>query len=346
MGSFYRNAVFITKGIKEFTKGGYNKSEKSFDLKALDVDLSEKVFMVTGANSGIGKSAAETLAQKGGTVHMVCRNLERGEEAKNNIIQKTGNQDIHLHILDMSKPNNVFEFAKSFQENQPLLDVLVNNAGCMINTREKQEDGLEKNFATNTLGTYILTTELIPLLSKSSQGRVITVSSGGMYTTKLNIEDFNSDKMSKFDGTFVYAQNKRQQVVMTSQWAKQHSNVLFSAMHPGWADTPAVRTSMPGFYNTFKEKLRSPEQGADTIVWLAIADEPTKLDNGQFFLDRKVARTHLPLAWTKSTPEEDEKLMARLQELFESIKSQTSEVQASEVQASEEQASEVQATGT
>ncbi|XP_033099841.1 dehydrogenase/reductase SDR family member 12-like, partial [Anneissia japonica] len=84
----------------------------------------------------------------------------------------------------------------------------VNNAGCTIKTREKQEDGLEENFATNTLGTYILTTELIPLLSKSSEGRVITVSSGGMYTAKLNIEDFNSDKMSEFDGTFVCAQNK------------------------------------------------------------------------------------------------------------------------------------------
>ena len=99
------------------------------------------------------------------------------------------------------------------------------------------------NFATNTLGTYLLTTSLLPLLEKSDQPRVVTVSSGGMLVQKLDVDDLQFQKMSKYDGTMAYAQNKRQQVEMTEIWAAKHLEIHWSVMHPGWADTPAVRTS-------------------------------------------------------------------------------------------------------
>merc|ERR1712107_263896 len=133
------------------------------------------------------------------------------------------------------------------------LDVLINDAGCMVNQREVVEDGLDKNFATNTLGTYILTSGLAPLLEQSDQPRVVTVSSGGMLVQKLNLDDLQFEKMSKYDGTMVYAQNKRQQVEMTESWASKYPSIHWSVMHPGWADTPAVRTAMPDFHAKMKD---------------------------------------------------------------------------------------------
>ena len=112
--------------------------------------------------------------------------------------------------------------------------------------RELTEDQLEKNFATNTLGTFLITSGMMNLLKKSEEPRVVTVSSGGMLVQQLNVDDLQFEKMSPFDGTMAYAQNKRQQVVVTEHLAREHTEVHFSVMHPGWADTPAVRNSMPG----------------------------------------------------------------------------------------------------
>jgi len=176
--TFYRNLVWFTKGFREYTKNGYLAAEKSFDTKSLDVDVSSRTFMITGANSGIGKDTATFLAKKGATVHMVCRNETRGEEARKEIAETSGSDKVKLHILDMSQPRKVWEFVENFSSSSEALHVLINNAGCMVNTREVDEDGLEKNFATNTLGTYILTTGLIPLLVKHESPRVVTVSSG------------------------------------------------------------------------------------------------------------------------------------------------------------------------
>ncbi|XP_022103288.1 dehydrogenase/reductase SDR family member 12-like [Acanthaster planci] len=311
--TFYRNSAFIIKGLREFCRSGYESAAKNFKPEDLSIDLSSQSFMITGANSGIGKCTAYELAKRGGTVHMVCRSEARGQEAQKEIKESSGNEKVHLHIVDMSQPKRVYEFATQFRESGNTLNVLVNNAGCMVNTREVTEDGLEKNFATNTLGTYILTMSLLPLLRDTPGSRVVTVSSGGMYTQKLSLSDMQCERVSNFDGTMVYAQNKRQQVVMTEMWAKSHPAVHFSVMHPGWADTPAVRTSMPGFHRQFKNRLRSPEQGADTLVWLSAARAVLQQPSGQFYLDRKPVAKHLSFAWTKSSDAEKEKLMQILE---------------------------------
>ena len=244
--SLFRNTVWLVKGLKEYTNSGFVAASKNFNESDLDVKCEGRSYMITGSNSGIGKQTALEIVKRGGTVHMVCRNPSTGEEAKQELIETTGNNDVHLHILDLSKPTDVLKFAKKFSEENSKLDVLVNNAGCMVNTRETNKEGLDMNFATNTLGTYLLTTSLLPLLEKSHQPRVVTVSSGGMLVQKLDVEDLQFQKMSKYDGTMAYAQNKRQQVEMTESWASKHPSIHWSVMHPGWADTPAVRTK-----NTF-----------------------------------------------------------------------------------------------
>ncbi|NWH62996.1 DHR12 reductase, partial [Geococcyx californianus] len=271
---------FLT-GVSDLFRSGYESASQHFNPADLEVNLTGRSFLVTGANSGIGKAAAKEIARRGGTVHLVCRNKERAEVARGEIETETGNQNIFLHVVDISNPKEIWNFAEKFR-NEHKLNVLINNAGCMVNNRELTEDGLEKNFATNTLGMYILTTALLPLLEKETDARVITVSSGGMLVQKLNISDLQSGN-GTFDGTMVYAQNKRQQVVLTEQWAKTHRNIHFSVMHPGWADTPAVRSSMPDFYQRMKNSLRTEAQGADTVVWLAVSSEATKLPSGLFF---------------------------------------------------------------
>ncbi|XP_075055168.1 dehydrogenase/reductase SDR family member 12 [Mixophyes fleayi] len=311
--SLYRNTVWFLKGLREYTKGGYEAAAKHFVAEDLQVDVTGKSYMITGANSGIGKAAALAIAKKGGTVHLVCRNKDRAEEAKEEIVSLSGSQSIVIHLLDMSNPKAICEFAETFKtENK--LNVLINNAGCMVNERELTEDGIEKNFATNVLGTYMLTRALLPALEKEDDARVVMVSSGGMLVQKLDVSDFQFEK-GTFDGTMAYAQNKRQQVILTEQWAKSHPKIHFSVMHPGWAATPAVRSSMPDFYEKMKNKLRTEEQGADTVVWLAVSSAATKLQSGLFFQDRKPVSTHLLLASTHSSPGDEEKLLQSLQDI-------------------------------
>lgn len=321
--SVYRNTVWVTKGLMEYTTGGYISASKNFKATDLDIDCSLKHFLITGSNSGIGKQTALEVAKRGGIVHLVCRNPDFAEQAKNEIVEKSKNGNVHTHILDLSKPRDVHKFAENFASefSSSGLHVLVNNAGCMVNKKTLTEESLEKNFATNTLGTYILTEKLIPLLRKTSDNvrpRVITVSSGGMLTNKLDVKDLQFENMNPFDGTSAYAQNKRQQVIMTEEWARKYNDIQFTSMHPGWADTPAVRTSMPGFYERMKDKLRTVEQGADTIVWLAMTENEAAVNpenSGEFYQDRRVVGKHLPLAWSRASQSDKDKLMSELEKL-------------------------------
>ncbi|XP_061073414.1 DHRS-12_like_SDR_c-like domain-containing protein [Conger conger] len=316
--SLYRNSIWFLKGIHEYTRKGYENAAQRFVEKDLDVSVAGRSFMITGANSGIGKATAIAIAKRGGVIHMVCRNKDKAEEARGEIIRETSNKEIHLHILDLSEPRKVWEFAEAFKKKYKSLNVLVNNAGSMVTQREVNSDGLEKSFATNTLGVYILTKSLIPLLEKSSEPRVITVSSGGMLVQKLRTGNLQSER-GRFDGTKVYAQNKRQQVVMTEQWSKVHDTVHFSAMHPGWADTPAVAAVRPDFYRSMQDKLRSAEQGADTAVWLALSPAARATPSGRFYQDRRMVSAHLPLAWTHSPGEREQKFMVLLEEMAQTF---------------------------
>ncbi|XDV28029.1 hypothetical protein PO909_031441 [Leuciscus waleckii] len=317
--SLYRNIVWFIKGMREYTRSGFENASKGFVEKDLDVSMVGRSFMITGANSGIGKATAMAIAKKGGTVHIVCRNKERAEKAREEIISASGNTEVYVHVLDLSETRKVWEFAEVFKKEHSSLNVLINNAGCMVNQREMNSDGLEKNFATNTLGVYILTKCLIPLLEKSRDPRVITVSSGGMLVQKLNADDLQTER-AQFDATMVYAQNKRQQVVMTEVWAKANPKIHFSVMHPGWADTPAVATAMPQFHQMMRDRLRSAEQGADTVIWLAVSRATTAFPSGLFFQDRQSVSAHLPLAWTHSSRLEVKVFMGRLETLAMAVK--------------------------
>jgi dehydrogenase/reductase SDR family protein 12 len=191
----------------------------------------------------------------------------------------------------------------------------VHNAGVLPPERRETPEGLELTFATNVLGPHLLTRLLRDRLVESAPARVIFVSSGGMYTRRLDVDDLQS-RTGEFDGRVAYARSKRADVVLAERWAEElaGTGVVVHSMHPGWADTPGIKTSIPTFRRVMRPLLRSPEQGADTIVWLAAADEPGGM-TGRFWCDRHVRALHYPFARTHETPEERDRLWHALEAL-------------------------------
>jgi hypothetical protein len=153
----------------------------------------------------------------------------------------------------------------------PQIFAVVHNAGALLNSREVSPQGTEQTIASHVLGPHLFTTVLLPNLI-ATQGRVVTVSSGGMYSAELpNVDGKRTLEMrvDSYNGSKQYAIAKRAQVTLNEIWATKERSVHFDSMHPGWADTPGVQESIPAFQRITKPILRSPEQGADTIAWLA-----------------------------------------------------------------------------
>jgi NAD(P)-dependent dehydrogenase (short-subunit alcohol dehydrogenase family) len=140
---------------------------------------------------------------------------------------------------------------------------------------------------------------------------VVNVLSGGMYTQKIDVEDLQSEKTG-YSGAVAYARAKRGLLIVTEEWARRWAKdgIVVNAMHPGWVDTPGVVSSLPEFHRLTKKVLRTPEEGADTIVWLAAATEAGKV-SGEFWLDRRPHSKHV-LPGTRETVAERRKLMRAL----------------------------------
>jgi NAD(P)-dependent dehydrogenase (short-subunit alcohol dehydrogenase family) len=293
--------------VLSYTRLGYVLRQATWRDADLDVDMTGRVCLVTGATSGLGLVTAEGLARLGATVYMIIRNEGKGRWVREGIIRRTGNENVHLEIADLSSLSSLREFATRFLEREHRLDVLVNNAGVLLPERERSVDGFELSFATNVLGPFLLTTLLIPLLEAAAPSRIINVSSGGMYTQKLDVEDLQFEH-KPFNGVTAYAQAKRAQVILTELWAEKlaASGVTVNAMHPGWADTPGVQTSLPTFRRLTRRSLRTPEQGADTIIWLAVAPAVAGT-SGRFWFDRQERTTHL-LPHTQSSARDRQRL--------------------------------------
>ncbi|WP_414720014.1 SDR family NAD(P)-dependent oxidoreductase [Umezawaea sp.] len=259
--------------------------------------LAGRVALVTGANSGLGKAAAEGLARLGAVVRLVVRDAARGERAKAEIQAAVPGAELHVDRCDLSDLTDVRKFGEAFTGR---LDVLVHNAGVLPPRREETADGHEVALATAVLGPHLLTGLLSPALTASPDGRVVFVSSGGMYSQPLRVDD-PEYREGAFSGAKAYSRVKRMQVVLAELWADElgGDGVVVHSMHPGWADTPGVTTSLPTFHRLTKPLLRSPEQGADTIVWLAASVEAGR-ENGKFWHDRRVRSTHY-LPWRRES---------------------------------------------
>lgn len=278
-----------------FDRYGFHRHAVNFEPADLTASMHGKVCLITGANSGIGLATAHALARAGAEVHLLCRRVEAGQAAQAEVRERSGNDQVFAWKLDVSSLASVRDFVQRFD--RPQVDVLVQNAGVLPNERQHSAEKVEMTFATNLLGPFLLTRLLEPLLKQAPAARVIWVSSGGMYPQKLNLSALLCPP-EPFDGVRAYANTKRAMVVLSELLAEhwKNSSVVSLCMHPGWADTPAVRTSIPTFWNITRHILRSSEQGADTVIWLAMKPG-LESASGKFFFDRKQRRTHF-VPWT------------------------------------------------
>jgi NAD(P)-dependent dehydrogenase (short-subunit alcohol dehydrogenase family) len=278
------------------------------------LSLTGRVCLVTGASGDLGLAASIQLAQLGASLRLLVRDADRGEDARRRVVAATGNEDVRCELVDLSLRRSVRACAERLLASGEPVRVLVHNASVLPAERRETSEGLELTFATNVLGPHLLTRLLRDRLVASAPARVIFVSSGGMYTQRLDVDDLQS-RAGPFDGRVAYARSKRAEVVLSELWAEELAGrgVVVHAMHPGWADTPGSKGSLPAFRRVVRPLLRTPEQGADTIAWLAAADAPGRI-TGRFWCDRHARSTHR-LGRTRETAADRDRLWHALEAL-------------------------------
>ena len=246
--------------------------------------MKDKTCLVTGANSGIGLETARGLAKQGARVAMVCRNAEKGEAARQDIISSTGNDQVDLLIADLSSLAAVRKLAEEVNSKYDQLHVLIHNAGLMSKQREVSADGFELQFAVHHLATFLLTDLLLDLLKASKPARIVNVASMMHKMGKINFDDLQSEQ--KFGTYSTYGQSKLAMIHYTYDLAEKlkGTGVTVNALHPG---AVATNIGFPGWMNLF---LASPEKGARTTLFLATSSDIEGV-SGQYFNNCKVAKT-------------------------------------------------------
>ena len=230
-----------------------------------------RTVLLTGPTSGLGRTAAHELAGLGARVVLVGRSRERLAEVRNALIAEHGEDRFPVVVADMDSLASVRAATAEILRTEARLDVIVDNAGAVFPTR-REPDGIEATLATMVVGPFALIGDLLPLLRSTPGSRVIAVTSGGMYAQGLHLEDLQWTA-EPFQGTRAYARAKRAQVVLMREWARRipprgrdvHRDAPRLGRHAG----PSA--SLPGFARAMKPILRTPAEGADTIVWLAAA---------------------------------------------------------------------------
>ncbi|MGA1361556.1 MAG: SDR family NAD(P)-dependent oxidoreductase [Ilumatobacteraceae bacterium] len=275
-----------------FSRVGYEVRSRALSFaRPEDLDLRGRRIVVTGPTSGLGRETARMLATAGADLVLVGRDRDRTDGAAREV-EALGAGSVETVLADMGDLEAVASASRVISAGGRV-DALVHNAGALLKQREVSPQGFEATVASHVLGPFLMTRLLVGALS-SSGGRVVTVSSGGMYAVPLpRVAGARTLEMGghNWDGTRQYAIAKRAQVTLNEMWAVEQPAVWFAAMHPGWADTPGVKSSLPLFRVVTKPLLRTARQGADTIAWLAGTDEPGA-GSGAFWCDREVRPIH------------------------------------------------------
>jgi NAD(P)-dependent dehydrogenase (short-subunit alcohol dehydrogenase family) len=252
-------------------------------------DLGGRTCLVTGGSAGIGKAVARELARMRARVILACRSAERGEAARREIAGETGNPEVEVMLVDLSRQASIHEFGRTFRGRHPALHVLVNNAGVWLQRRQESAEGIETTWATNVLGYFLLTDLLLPALQKAAPARIVNVAS--QLASDLDLADVEF-KTRPYAGRTAYAQSKQANRMFTWALARRlpGTGVTANAMHPGFVSTELFTKAggMLGLAASFWAKLqaRRPEEGADTAVWLAASPEAEGRSDA-FWIDRQ-----------------------------------------------------------
>jgi dehydrogenase/reductase SDR family protein 12 len=272
--------------------------------------LAGRVMVLTGATSGLGFEAARTLAGLGATVEVVARDAGKAEAACAELRRATGNPGVGFVVADTGDLAALRRAAAELLRRHPAIHVLIHNAGALDDVRQESPQGIELTVASQVVGPFLLTELLLPALRAGAPARVLWVSSGGMYSEPLSVERLEMPA-GGYDGTTAYARAKRAQVTLAELWAKRLSGdrIAVHSMHPGWADTPGLARSLPAFRRLVGPLLRTPADGADTLVWLAVDEGAPLRESGRFWHDRRPRPLHRLASTRRSdTPGERERL--------------------------------------
>lgn len=263
--------------------------------------LDGKVMMVTGANAGMGKEIACALAKMGATVVMVSRDRSRGETARADVQQRSGNASVEVLLADLSSQQSLRQLVEEFTARHPHLHVLVNNVGVTLPRRSVTADGLETTFATNHLAPFLLTNLLLPVLKASAPARVVTVSSAAQAQGKINFDDLQSER--RYGEIRVYNQSKLANILFTYELARRlvGTGVTANVLEPGFVKT---NMAVPFPFRLFSPMRVSVEQGAQPTVYLASSPEVEGV-SGKFFSHKRVARKSSKISY-------DERIARRL----------------------------------
>ena len=307
----------LPSALLDFTRFGYQRGRRRWS--PMSTSLVGKHIVLTGANSGLGLATARALLEAGAKLTVVIRDPNKLDTMQAELARETGRAADSVELCDMSLLSDVDALCDRLLAKGESIDVLINNAGALFNDYAETREGLERSAALLLLAPWRMTERLLPLLENhSSAARVINVVSGGMYTQKLRCAQLVMTEQD-YNGSIAYARAKRALTVLTEQWAEdwQARNVVVNSMHPGWADTPGVQSALPGFRRVTQSVLRSSDEGADTIVWLARAKEADQV-TGKLFLDREPRTTYLRSS-TIEKEEERVRLPDWLEETYASL---------------------------
>lgn len=271
------------------------------------MNLENKTCVVTGANSGIGKATTRELAGQGARLLMLCRNETKAKQARQDIIDETGNQNIDIILADFAIQDEVRKAAEAIIEKVDKLDILVNNAGAINHDRTETPDGIERTFAVNHLAPFLLTNLLIDPLQNASFARIVNVAS---VAHKYGLPVFDLDNLqlkTQFTPMKAYGLSKLCNIMFTYELSKRidRDQMNTNSLDPGMVGS---QFSMEGpfwlklVYVLGKPFMRSSGRGARTVIYLATSDE-VKEFNGQYFKDEKIDQPD-PIVFNDDVTEE------------------------------------------
>ncbi|EAT34252.1 AAEL013483-PA [Aedes aegypti] len=290
--SFMISSICLASGIlifafvyfvRKFFQGGQFKNK--------DIRLDAKVVIITGANSGIGKETAIECAKRGARVYMGCRDANRMEKARQEILDKSGSQNVFGLELDLASFDSIRNFVRTFLSMERRLHVLINNAGVMACPKEYTKDGFEMHFGVNHLGHFYLTNLLVDVLKRTAPSRIVTVSSLGHKWGRIDKDDINSEKDYREWGA--YMQSKLCNILFSRHLAKRlrGTGIHTYCLHPGTVNTELTRYQNRCMMIAAKPLLwvffKSAKSGAQTTLYCAM--EPTIAgDTGKYYSDCKL----------------------------------------------------------
>jgi NAD(P)-dependent dehydrogenase (short-subunit alcohol dehydrogenase family) len=246
--------------------------------------VKDKICIVTGGNSGIGKATVEGLARRGATVVIACRDAGRGQAALREIAANSGSKDLHVMQLDLASLTSVRAFVATFMAKFTRLDVLIANAGIMTRKRQMTADGFEMDFGVNHVGHFLLTELLLPLLKSSAPARIVVVSSSMHASGTIDFDDLASERSWRG----AYPRSKLANMLFVRALAKRlvGSGVVVNGLHPGVISTELARDYPAPIRLMARWLFKSPKQGARTSLYLAIAPEAAEV-SGHYFVNSK-----------------------------------------------------------